>query len=138
MNVDKRILLSFIFVALVGAGIGGYFHFRSSPISYPTPPDVKGSGSEPAVIEIVQSMRERVLREPASAEAWGNLGKVFLVNELEDESKICFAEAERLDPSEPQWPYFQATLQFNVGNRELALMYFLRAVDCLDAQKTGR
>jgi Flp pilus assembly protein TadD len=84
---------------------------------------------EPAVVTAVNVIREQVLKDPHSARAWGDLGEVFLANELEEESSICFAEAERLDPANPRWPYFQSGPLLNRGDREGALIYLLRAVE---------
>src|SRR5207249_3391334 len=78
----KRMLLVGILLAVVGAAGGiTFWLLRSSPVP-PVPPEAKGEGLEPAVVAAVQMMRERVLKEPRSAEAWGRLGEVFLANEL--------------------------------------------------------
>jgi tetratricopeptide (TPR) repeat protein len=50
---------------------------------------------------------EKVRREPRSAETWGRLGKVLFGHGLPDAAQPCFREAERLDPENPRWPYFQ-------------------------------
>jgi Flp pilus assembly protein TadD len=125
----RRLLLAvmFLVVALAATGITLRF-LRPSPVP-PTPPEAKGEFLEPAVVRAVEVIRERVLEEPYSAQAWGDLGEVFLANELEEESSRCFAEAERLDPSNPRWPYFQAGPLLNRGEREAALPYLARAVE---------
>src|SRR5215212_6711422 len=86
-----------IAVLLVGIG-GAYLGYRFSRPTPPDPPDPKAETLEPAVVMSVRTARERVLREPTSAKAWGELGEVFFANELEDEARVCFAEAGRLDP----------------------------------------
>jgi tetratricopeptide (TPR) repeat protein len=102
----------------------------------PTPPEAKGDNLEPAVVAAIQAVRERVQKEPRSAKAWADLGEVFLANELDAESGPCFAEAERLDPGNPRWPYFQAGPLVNQGDREAALPYLRRAVErCPDADE---
>jgi tetratricopeptide (TPR) repeat protein len=70
-----------------------------------------------------------VLKDPRSGPTWGALGQVFLANEMDDESLTCFAEAERLDPNEPRWPYCQAGVLLNQGRTEVALLYLRQAVD---------
>ena len=47
--------------------------------------------------------RERVMAELRSAVAWGELGEVFLANELEAESLACFRRADQLEPSNGRW-----------------------------------
>ena len=135
MNVDKRILLVLILVALLGTGIGGYFYFPTSPISYPTPPEINVSSLEPAVAALLQKMRQQVLDNPASSETWGRLGTAFLLNDLPLESRICLAEAERLDPNDPHWPYSQANILVARGDLELGLPYMRRTVELLKANK---
>src|SRR5439155_409376 len=51
------------------------------------------------------------LQSPGSAEAWGKLGMILQSHGLGVEaSTACLAEAERLDPRQPRWPYLQAIL----------------------------
>ncbi len=107
--------------------------FLGRPPAPPTPPEAKGGQLDPAIAEAVRAARERVLKEPRSAQAWGDLGEVFLANELEDESRPCFAEAERLDPRNPRWPYFQAGPLLNRGDLESALPLLRRAAELCPA-----
>ena len=125
----RRLLLACLLVAVTAAGFAMVPRFFVSSRPAPTPPDLKGDNIEPAVAAAVQSARQRVLEAPGSAKAWGDLGEVFLANELEAESRPCFEEAERLDPSNPRWPYFQAGPLLNQGDREGALPFLLRAVE---------
>ena len=90
-------------VLLVGVvGFLGYRFYRSTP---PIPPDPKPETLEPAVAASVRTARDRVLKEPTSVRAWGDLGEVFFANDLEDEARVCFIEAGRLDRKSPRWPY---------------------------------
>jgi tetratricopeptide (TPR) repeat protein len=89
------------------------------------------------VREIVEEARRGVLDNPRSAHAWGLLGEVFLANELEEQGAACFAEAERLDPTDARWPYYQAGPLVNQGDREGALPYLRRAIDLADAGETA-
>src|SRR6266487_4564982 len=70
-----------LLAVLLAAGLAWYLVFLST--APPPPPNPEVSASEPAVAEVVQAARARVLKEPRSAEAWGELGKVFLANEME-------------------------------------------------------
>src|SRR5437762_8005509 len=87
--------------ALLAAGLAWYLVRRST--APPPPPNPELNASEPAVAKAVQAARARVLKEPRSGEAWGELGKVFLANEMEDASQVCFTQAQRLDPKNPRW-----------------------------------
>jgi tetratricopeptide (TPR) repeat protein len=131
----RRILLASPLLIVLGAAAVVILRFAVPAHVLPTPPEVKGDNLEPAVVAAVQVARDRVLHEPSSAHAWGNLGEVFLANELETQSRPCFAEAEHLDPGNPRWPYFQAGPLLNQGDREAALPYLQRAVErCSDKE----
>jgi tetratricopeptide (TPR) repeat protein len=125
----RRWLIPLAAVLLAGAAGFGvyryYWHARHTP---PVPPDPNPETLERAVAEAVRVAREKVLKEPTSAKVWGNLGEVFLANELEDEAGVCFAEAERLDPANPRWPYLRAGAVMN-RDREAALPHLERAVE---------
>src|SRR5262249_53425502 len=45
--------------------------------------------------------------KPKSGRSWGHLGIVLFAQDMYTESAGCFAEAERLDPSDVRWPYFR-------------------------------
>jgi tetratricopeptide (TPR) repeat protein len=137
-GLGRRLLLAALLLIVAVAAVGIILRFVGPSHVPPTPPEAKGDNLEPAVVTAIQAVRERVLQEPRSAKAWGDLGEVFLANELEAESGPCFAEAERLDPGNPRWPYFQAGPLLNRGDREAALPYLLRAVErCPDNDEGG-
>jgi tetratricopeptide (TPR) repeat protein len=85
----------------------------------------------------VQVARQAVLDSPRSGAAWGNLAGTFLANELDDEALTCAAVAERLDPLNPRWPYYQGGVHLNRGDREGAVKHFRRAADCAASVKEG-
>ncbi|HEV3438662.1 MAG TPA: tetratricopeptide repeat protein [Gemmata sp.] len=121
-------LSSLAILLLVGVSLFILYRFNSS--TPPTiPPDPKAEELEPAVTVAVRTMRERVLKEPKSAKAWGELGEVFLANELAAEARVCLVEAARLEQTNPHWPYLQALILVNDGDREAALPFFQQAVD---------
>jgi tetratricopeptide (TPR) repeat protein len=131
----RRWLIASLLLVIVVAAMAGGVLLRAvlKTPAPPVPPEAKGDRLEPAVVSAVQVIREKVLKEPRSAERWGDLGEVFLANELEEESAICFAEAERLDPSNPLWPYFQSGPLLNQGDREGAIILLTRAVERYEA-----
>ena len=120
------LLISLLLIGLGTAGAASWLFLHSRPL---TPPVVPPDPAEPEVTAFIEKSRERVVKEPRSAKAWGTLGQVFLANDMENESLLCFAEAERLDPSNPRWPYFQGGVRLNRGEQEAALPYLQRAVE---------
>jgi tetratricopeptide (TPR) repeat protein len=120
-----------LLAALAAAGLAVYHaHFRHTP---PTPPDVDADDNDPAVAGAVRVVRERIMKEPRSAQAWGDLGETFIANDLEEKSGVCFAEAEHLDPANPRWPYFRAGPLVFHGDRREAVPHLARAADLCDA-----
>jgi tetratricopeptide (TPR) repeat protein len=95
----------------------------------PPPPEVRADAADPAVTALLQKLRARVVNEPRSAAAWGELGEGFFANDREAEGLVCFVQAERLDPADPRWPYFQGLILINRGEREAALPYLERALE---------
>lgn len=121
------LLATGLVAATAAAGIAVWFARPAT--SPPIPPAVPQHKGEPEVAAFIERSRERVLKDPRSGPAWGALGQVFIANEMEDESFTCFAEAERLDPNEPRWPYYQAGILVNRGQPEATLPYLRHAVE---------
>ncbi len=91
------------------------------------PPVVDPTGVDPDVAAAIATARAGVLRAPRSASAWGELGKVLVAHQYEEEADFCFAQAERLDPKEARWPYFRGlAMTFHDSNATIA--HFQRAV----------
>jgi tetratricopeptide (TPR) repeat protein len=125
----RRLLTAvLILIVFAGAGISIWFALKSS--AGPVPPSVPSDLNEPDVSALLEPMRARVVKEPRSASAWGILGQAFLANELEDESRVCFAEAERLDPNNPRWPHYQGVVLLTRGEQQAAIAHLRRAVEC--------
>jgi tetratricopeptide (TPR) repeat protein len=93
-----------VVIVLLGAGL----YQRFSRPSVVQPPGVELEGVDPAVAAAVEQARTRVHQAPQSAPAWGSFGMVLLVHEFQPQAVTCFEQAERLDPRELRWPYFQA------------------------------
>ncbi len=116
-----------LLVLLTGAGAAVWV--ARKPSAGPIPPPVPNDPNEAELHSLLEPMRARIIKEPRSASAWGVLGQAFLANDLEDESRICFDEAERLDPANPRWPHYQAGLLLTQGEHQAALPYLRRAVE---------
>jgi tetratricopeptide (TPR) repeat protein len=96
------IAVAVVAVAAVGAVLGWRW-LRADPV-----PQFDLTEAEPAVQSVIESARERVVKEPRSGRAWGHLGQALLANGYDDEAMSVFEQAGRLDPSEPRWPYLRA------------------------------
>ncbi|MBI1832451.1 MAG: tetratricopeptide repeat protein [Planctomycetes bacterium] len=128
----KRWLIGLAVVLLL-VGVGVYSWLR--PVT--AIPEMSLDGQDPAVAEAIQDARDAVVKSPRSADAWGHLGRVLLANEaFPDVGFACFLEAERLDPSNPRWPYFSAGyLSVDYGKPAEAAPKLERAVEL--AEKGG-
>jgi tetratricopeptide (TPR) repeat protein len=92
------------------------------------PPAVDLAGLDPAVVRAVEEARAAVRQAPRSPTAWGRLGMTLGANNLDDAACACLAEAERLDPREPRWPYFQALVRLKT-EPDTALAKLQRTVE---------
>jgi len=124
----RALVFAATFLLLLAAAGTVFFSIHRSS-ARPVPPLAPANSAEPEISAIVEKMRGEVLRDPRSARAWGRLGQALLANDLEREAQICFVQAERLDPSNPRWTYYQAGFLLNQGEREAALPYLQRAVE---------
>ncbi len=98
----------------------------------PEPPAVDLTHADPEVAEAVQEALTRVREAPRSGKAWGRLGMVLAIHELAPEAVAALAEAERLEPSEPRWPYLQGTTLEKLGHQERAVAKLRRAAELTD------
>src|SRR5688572_23652755 len=119
----RRWVLGVIVAAAAIAG-GGYLISRPRP---PEPPAIDLAALDPEVAQAVRAAEDGVRSDPASADAWGELGIVLFAHSLYAESRVCFAEAERLAPTDYRWPYFQG-LAYLPAEPDLAMPGLDRAV----------
>src|SRR5581483_6410411 len=80
--------------------------------------------------------RQAVLAAPHDAAAWGRLGEALELFNYRKDALVCFAQAERLDPRQPRWPYHQGIL-LQWDNAEEALPHLRRAVELIDQRDIG-
>jgi tetratricopeptide (TPR) repeat protein len=124
----RRLLWSLlVLVGLGAAGAAGGWIWYGSRAPTPLPPTPDLEGVDPAVAAAIEKERQAVLRSPHSASAWGQLGKVLMAFYYRTEAVACFAQAERLDPREPRWPYLQGVLLLS-DQAEEAIPCFRRAL----------
>ncbi len=101
-----RLLLLVLLAVLAAGGVVGYFVWAGRPQKV-TVPAIPTEGRDPEVVAAVEKARAEVEEKPQSAEAWGRLGTVLFANDMYEECVPFLAEAERLAPNEPRWPYYR-------------------------------
>jgi tetratricopeptide (TPR) repeat protein len=99
-----------LLLVLIAAGATGVWLRRPRRTPPAVPPALDLADADPVVAAVLEKERQRVLQSPHSAAAWGRLAGLLTAFNYRHEALICFAEAERLDPNEPRWPYHQGVL----------------------------
>ena len=61
------------------------------------------------------------------ADAWGELGMLYMSARLADEAARCFANAQVLAPADARWPYYLGHIRKNTGDLAGAAQSFERA-----------
>ncbi len=74
----------------------------------PRIPDPPLEGMERRVADLLRETRERVVAEPDSAAAWGELGATYQAHRLLAEADACYLRAHRLDAEDFRWVYLRA------------------------------
>jgi cytochrome c-type biogenesis protein CcmH/NrfG len=134
---SRRLLMVLALVGVAaGGGLGGWWLWHRQPAR--EPPAVELAGVDPAVATAIETARAKVRQSPHSAAAWGLLGEVLVAHDFRAVALTCFAEAERLGPREPRWPYYQGVALY-LGDPDAALPKLRRAVElCGDAPAAPR
>ena len=71
-------------------------------------------------------------RAPRKADAWGRLGLALYANNYFVEAADCFACAERLDGSNPRWPFFAMEIARRRGDDAELIAKARRAAELSD------
>jgi tetratricopeptide (TPR) repeat protein len=103
--------------------------------------EVDVSGAERLMQEAIAEARREVAEllqapEPDAgilAAAYGRLGALFLLVEVEAQADACFRTAAALEPREFRWPYYAGHLALTSGNLEQAIVH-LEAARALDPE----
>ncbi len=132
-RVLRRSWLIALLLFLSVAGVGGGWWWYRYPRSI-APPDPDLNGVDPAIAAVITKERRAVLAAPRDAAAWGRLGEILELFNFRKDALVCFAQAERLDPHQPRWPYHQGLL-LQWDNAEQALPHLRRAVELSDQQE---
>jgi tetratricopeptide (TPR) repeat protein len=98
-------VLGVVLVLAAGGGAAWLIWGRrsASAVDPPLPANV----SDPEVRLALERARRAVLDKPRSADAWGEYGMTLEAHLYEPEAALCFAEAARLAPDDPRWPYYR-------------------------------
>lgn len=88
-----------------------------------------------AIAEARQEVADRLAAPQADSDAlagaYGRLGALLLLTEVEAQADACFRNARTLQPQEFRWPYYAGYLAMMAGNTDLALDY-LQAAQRID------
>ena len=99
------VLAALLAAALLGLAWGrGWF----APAPRAIPGDLIEGDAE--VVAAIQEARAAIAKEPKSATAWGNLGQVLQAHNFLDSALAAYAEAGRIEPRNPDWPYLRASI----------------------------
>jgi len=93
------VLIIIVSVAAIGCK-------RAAPV-----PEISLAGIDPIVANEISNIIAEVKASPNSGAAWGKLGLVLKAAGLQSDAINCFARAEKLDPKNARWPYFQGTAE---------------------------
>jgi tetratricopeptide (TPR) repeat protein len=104
--MSRRFLL--VILLLIGLGLAaglGWYAWRR--VTAPSPPEIAPEGLDPELADAIEAARQKIRHDPYSAARWGDLGSLLRGALLLPDAVACFAQAERLDPKTPRWPYLQ-------------------------------
>ncbi|HEY7327960.1 MAG TPA: tetratricopeptide repeat protein [Gemmataceae bacterium] len=119
-----------IVLLVVVVGVGGWYAWRR--YSAPTPPEISREGIDSEVAEAIETARRKIHADPYSVQCWADLGKLLRASQLYPEAVACFAQAERLDPKNPRWPYLQGE-SLRMSDNNAALPPLQRAAALADS-----
>lgn len=123
----KRRLVRAGLIVLLLAGAGAWWWGARRAPAPKVPPAV--AISDPEIAAAVEDARAAVLAKPGDAARWGRLGQTYLANGLLAPARECLAEAGRLDPKNPRWPYLEA-VSLLLSDPVAALPCWRRAAEC--------
>ena len=122
---SRRTRVAAVVVVFVALGCLWWFWPKAAT---PPPPTVDLRGADPRIVEAIEAARRAVERAPDSAAAWGHLGLVLRAHDYGAEANTCLAQAEKLDPKNPRWPYHQAVVLL-ASDPEVGIACLRRASD---------
>jgi tetratricopeptide (TPR) repeat protein len=125
-RIGRRVLLAgLLLAAVLLAAVLGRLGWRW--YAAPRPPDVALGDLDPALARAIDAARQQVRQDPYAVEPWGDLGQLLRGCRLAEPAVACFAQAERLDPDAPRWPYLRGEALLLI-DPDAALPHLRRAV----------
>jgi tetratricopeptide (TPR) repeat protein len=103
------------------------FHDRGTSTSTPALPEIDLSRASPEAATSIRTRLEALRQSPHEPSAWGWLGALLWAYDFRAPARVCLAEAGRLEPSNPRWPYYHA-LSLVIATPNEALPYFKKTV----------
>jgi tetratricopeptide (TPR) repeat protein len=131
-----KLVLGITALVVGGAFAWQYFHSPQPQLPVATPPEIPATVVEPEVRAVLAKARERVIKEPRSANTWGDLGLLCRAHKLFLESIECFNEASKLESANPRWPYLIGSLKLRLDPED-AIRY-LRAAYSIASRPDDR
>ncbi len=141
--MKARILASWLLLALAGLPVAWCDDATGRPdpvASLPVPwdqrlvpiPESDVSGAEPAIREAITEARAAIATllgaadsDPKRlAQAYGRLGALLVLREVEAPADAAFRNARALEPDAFRWPYYAGYLAMMTGNNDRALELF--------------
>ena len=86
------------------------------------------TGVDRVVAALIDKTVAEVRASPRSGATWGKLGMVLQNYDFKAEARYSFSQAERFDPSQPRWPYFQGAMLAALDSQQ-AIAQLQRAVE---------
>jgi tetratricopeptide (TPR) repeat protein len=90
------------------AAVTAVLFWRQRPLS--EVPPLPAAINDEEVRELLERQQAKVVEDPGSAEAWGELGLALLANLFDRDADVCLAEAARLDPLDIRWPFIRGVI----------------------------
>lgn len=111
----------FIYLILISVPV-----FAGSDIDIPEPADLDLVQEKP-LIEAIENAQKAVRTSPTTADAWGQLGHIYLSHGWEGPAIPCYRQASKFAPDEFKWLYFLGRLT-KQRQPETAVTYLTRAL----------
>ncbi len=100
-------------LAVVSIAVAGTLVYLLNPADAPPPKMVMIDASDlPNTVHLaLERARLHVVSEPSNGEAWGNFGMALYAHQFLPAALESFAEAARLAPRDPRWPYLRGMIR---------------------------
>lgn len=131
LNKQRNII--FIAGIIIVALIAGMIFLRKNRSSSTEksdivqPPQVDLSSAETEVSAKIEKLRNEVIQNPKSPEAWGKFAMNLDVHDFKQQAIVCYEQAADMEPQNFNWPYYCAIAYSDLGSSE-SLDWFERSL----------